>query len=242
MEAFIPAAGLGTRLRPLTDHKPKALVEVGGETLLEIAIRKVTELGATRVVVNVHHFADLVIDFIQKKRWETEVLVSDEYDLLLDTGGGLKKAGSLFSGNKPIMVHNVDVISNINYTDLLDVHSNNNHLVTLAVSHRNTSRYLLMNSQHELKGWTNTKTGESLPEGIDMNNLIPRAFSGISIIDPRLFDLLPPATNPYPIIPEYLRLLSSHTIGCYEHLASLWLDVGKPETLDLASQMIRNGQ
>lgn len=237
MEAFIPAAGLGTRLRPLTNHKPKALVEVEGKTLLEMAIQRATALGATRVVVNVHHYADLVIDYIQQKHWETEVLISDERDLLLDTGGGLKKACSLFSGKEPVMIHNVDVIASFDYHALIDAHTHSNNLVTLAVSHRNTSRYLLMNTHKELKGWTNTKTKEILPISVDPNNLIPRAFSGISIVNPQLFQLLPSAVHPYPIIPEYIKLLSSHTIGCYEHPAHQWLDVGKPETLALAHQM-----
>ena len=143
MQAFIPAAGLGTRLLTLTEHRPKALVEVGGVPLLKIAIDNLVRQGVTRIVVNVHHFADMLIDYLQSYDWGTEVLVSNEKDKLLDTGGGLKKAAPLFNRDEPILIHNVDILSRINFRDLVELHQQDGNFVTLAVSVRDTSRFLL---------------------------------------------------------------------------------------------------
>lgn len=239
IEAFIPAAGLGTRLKPLTDHKPKALVEVDGKTLLEIAIEKMKRLHAQRIVVNVHHFADLMTKYIQERDWGVEVLISDESQQLLDTGGGLKHAEPLFSGEHNILIHNVDVLDSIDYDCLFDFHNRNNALATLAVSNRRTSRLLLVDSEDRLKGWTNTHTGETLPAQTDPSRFQHLAFSGIALINPLLLKMLPKATSPYPIIPEYLRLSNRETITCFEHDANEWLDVGKPETITHASEMLR---
>ncbi len=153
MQAFIPAAGLGTRLLTLTEHRPKALVEVGGVPLLEIAIDNLARQGVTRIVVNVHHFADMVIDYLQIHDWGTEVLVSNEKDKLLDTGGGLKKAAPLFHRDEPILIHNVDILSRINFHDLVELHQQDGNFVTLAVSVRDTSRFLLFADNGLLVGW-----------------------------------------------------------------------------------------
>lgn len=235
MQAFIPSAGLGTRLRPLTNDRPKALVEIDGATLLEINILRAIEAGAMRVVVNVHHFADKVKSFIESRDWESEVLVSDERSLLMDTGGGLKFAEKLFLPEEPILIHNVDVLTHLNLREIVSYHVDSKSIATLCVSERNTSRYLLADGERNLVGWTNEKTGEILWSREVRNQYSKFAFSGIAVIDPALLSLLPEADKPFPIIPEYLRIANNHTVKLNVHEAKDWLDVGKPETLPLAS-------
>lgn len=220
MEGFILAAGLGTRLRPLTDDRPKALVEINGITLLERTIHRLEDAGINHIVVNVHHFADKVIDFISSHSWQARIDISDERDLLLDTGGGLKHAAPLFSGTDNVLVHNVDILSNINLCDVEHRHKSDGNLVTLCVSQRPTKRLLAFNSNGLLLG----RASEGL------------AFSGISMVSPALLPLLPEANHPYPIIDEYIKLSPSHRIAAYLHPADGWLDVGKPETLEKARQ------
>lgn len=221
MEGFILAAGLGTRLRPLTNDKPKALVEAGGATLLERTIHRLEEVGIEHIVINVHHFAEKVIDFIGSRRWQARIDISDERCLLLDTGGGLKHAAPLFSGQENILIHNVDILSDIDLRDVERSHTVQGNLVTLCVSRRDTKRLLSFDGEGLLLGRAET--------GL--------AFSGISVVSPQLFDLLPEADHPYPVIDEYIRLAhSGHRIGSYLHPADHWLDVGKPETLQQAQQ------
>ena len=242
MEAIILAAGLGTRLRPLTDHKPKALVETGGRTLLDIAVQRLASEGAKRIAVNVHHFGDLMIDYIRSHDWPVEVLVSDERSLLLDTGAGLKKAASLLSGDDPVMVYNVDILSRFSLSAMLDSHIAHGASATLAVSRRETKRQLVFSEDGQLCGWHNRETGETLRSGnqaIKQSSNQEFAFSGISIYDPSLIDMLPQADRPYPIIPELLKLADSKTIRCYEHQACDWLDVGTPEKLAHAADFLK---
>ena len=219
MEGFILAAGLGTRLRPLTNDRPKALVEINGVTLLEHTIHRLEDAGIGHIVVNVHHFADKVIDFIQRHSWQAQIDISDERTLLLDTGGGLKHAAPLFSGRENILIHNVDILSNIDLQGVERRHKAEGNLVTLCVSRRQTKRLLSFDNDGRLVG--------RAEEGL--------AFSGISVVSPALFPLLPEADHPYPIIDEYIRLAhEGHLIGSYLHAADGWLDVGKPETLQQA--------
>lgn len=221
MEGFILAAGLGTRLRPLTNDRPKALVEVGGVTLLERTIRRLEEAGIRHIVVNVHHFADKVIDFVNTHTWQARTDISDERDLLLDTGGALKHAAPLFSGREEVLVHNVDILSDIDLQSVERHHRSEGNLVTLCVSRRKTKRLLAFDERGLLVGRAD--------EGL--------AFSGISIVSPELFALLPEADRPYPVIDEYIRLSQAgHRIGAYLHDPAHWLDVGKPETLKQAEQ------
>ena len=236
MEGFILAAGLGTRLKPLTDHRPKALVEVNGVTLLELAINKLQQSGVHRIVVNVHHFGQQVIDFLDSRTWEAEVVVSDERQLLMDTGGALKQAAPLFSGTEPIVVHNVDILSNLNLTAVLESHRAQKALATLCVSRRTTGRQLLFTPEGKLCGWRNRQMGDELWTDVPHPDATELAFSGISIVEPQLLDLLPPANHPYPVIPCYLEIAKTHIINAFEHPAEHWLDVGKPETLAQAEQ------
>ncbi len=221
MEGFILAAGLGTRLRPLTNDRPKALVEVGDVTLLEHTIHTLEAAGVKHIVVNVHHFADKVIDFIKSHTWQAAIDISDERELLLDTGGGLKKAAALFSGRENVLVHNVDILSDIDLQDLERHHKEQKNLVTLCVSQRQTKRMLEFDAEGHLTG----RAAEGL------------AFSGISAVSPELFALLPEADHPYPVIDEYIRLSrEGYRIGSYVHAPDHWLDVGKPETLEIAKR------
>lgn len=220
MEGFVLAAGLGTRLRPLTDDRPKALVEVGGKTLLQHTIEKLQAFGINHIVVNVHHFADNVVSFLRSRQWQCTIDISDERAMLLDTGGGLKHAAPLFSGRENVLVHNVDILSDIDLRDVEALHKRNDNLVTLCVSQRKTKRMLEFDANGMLVG--------RAEEGL--------AFSGVSVVSPSLFPLLPEADHPYPVIDEYIRLSHGHRIGCYRHSPDHWLDVGKPETLELARQ------
>ena len=230
MEGFILAAGLGTRLRPLTDDRPKALVEVGGATLLEHTIHKLERAGIRHLVVNIHHFADKMVDFIGSRTWEASIDISDERDLLLDTGGGLKQAATLFSGRENILVHNVDILSDIDLREVERAHCEQGNLVTLCVSKRQTKRLLAFDANGLLVD--RTTTHYPLP-----TTHSALAFSGISIVSPELFALLPEADRPYPVIDEYIRLSQAgHRIGAYLHDPAHWLDVGKPETLKQAEQ------
>ena len=233
MEGFILAAGLGTRLRPLTNDRPKALVEVGGVTLLEIAIHRLEEAGIGHIVVNVHHFADKVIDFIGRRTWQAKMDISDERDLLLDTGGGLKKAAGLFSGKENVLIHNVDILSDIDLREVERQHQEQGNLVTLCVSRRETKRMLEFDESGRLIGRTTTHCPLPTTHSV-------LAFSGISVVSPKIFALLPEADLPYPVIDEYIRLShEGHRIGSYEHFPEHWLDVGKPETLALAQTFNR---
>ena len=220
MEGFVLAAGLGTRLRPLTDDRPKALVEVGGKTLLQHTIEKLQASGINHIVVNVHHFADNVVSFLRSRQWQCTIDISDERNLLLDTGGGLKHAAPLFSGKENVLVHNVDILSDIDLCDVEAQHKRDGNLVTLCVCQRQTKRLLEFNADGLLVG--------RAEQGL--------AFSGVSVVSPALFALLPEADHPYPVIDEYIRLSRSHRIGCYRHSPDHWLDVGKPETLEQARQ------
>lgn len=226
MEGLILAAGLGTRLRPLTNDRPKALVEIGGRTLLEINMQRMSDAGIRRCVVNVHHFGDMFIDYINSHQWPCEVLVSDERKMLLDTGGALRHAAHLFSGKEPVLVHNVDIISDIDFHALCRHHLANDNLVTLCASHRSTKRMLLFDEDGRLVG----RVGE-----VDDAGLIPLAFSGVSMISPALFNLLPPDDHPYPVIDTYLELSKHHPIRYFMHSPDRWFDVGTPEKLAAAS-------
>ena len=228
MEGFILAAGLGTRLRPLTDDRPKALVEVGGKTLLQHAIEKLQASGISHIVVNVHHFADNVVSFLRSRQWQCTIDISDESSLLLDTGGGLKHAAPLFSGKENVLVHNVDILSDIDLRDVETAHCRDGDLVTLCVSQRQTKRLLEFDANGLLLGRTDTSHLSPFTSHL--------AFSGVSVVSPALFPLLPEADHPYPVIDEYIRLSRSHRIGSYQHSPDHWLDVGKPETLEQARQ------
>ncbi len=234
MEAMIFAAGLGTRLQDETTDKPKALVEVGGKTLLQRVIEKLCDAGVSKIVVNVHHFSELVIRFIESKQWQVPILISDESGKLLETGGGLKKAAHLFSKNEPVLIYNVDILSSINLNDLLQTHIETQALATLVVRERETQRYFKFDDSMQMAGWINKKTGEkkiARPDAFETAKEL--AFSGIHIVQPELFDLLP-AEDRFSIVKVYLELARTEKILGFVDRSSLWMDVGKPAELEEA--------
>ncbi len=237
MKAMILAAGLGTRLRPLTNDKPKALVEVHGKTLLEIAISRLSKAGFHEIVINVHHFADQIIDFIESKdRFGIQLTISDERDKLLETGGGIKKAAPFLNGDKAFLVCNVDIISDIDLSEMYHSHLRSGALATLAVRQRETSRYLLFNHHNNLSGWKNTKTEESIIVRNSQKKFKELAFSGIHIIQPSIFRYMN-QEGKFSIIETYLDLAKKHKIKAYSHNEGYWLDVGKPEQLEKANAL-----
>lgn len=237
MEAMIFAAGLGTRLQNETADKPKALVSVGARTLLERAIDKVVEAGVTKIVVNVHHFADQLIQFILDREWPVQVEVSDETGLLLETGGGLKKAVPLFSGKETILLYNVDILSSADLRKMYQTHLESRAIASLLVRKRNTQRYFKFNEEMQLVGWINKKNGDkkiSLTENFDQAKEL--AFSGIHFIQPELFEYMPTEER-FSIVKLYLELAKTKTIKGLIDDSDLWLDVGKTEELEVAREL-----
>jgi NDP-sugar pyrophosphorylase family protein len=230
MKAMIFAAGLGTRLKPLTAKQPKALVKINDKPLLEILIEKLLYSGFQDIIINVHHRPDQIIEFLQsKKHFGINIQISDESNLLLDTGGGLKNAAWFFEGNEPFLVHNVDVISNINLAEVKEFHLQSGSLATLAVRKRNTNRYLLFNHQNRLCGWENVRSGEKFLVKHD-SHLEAFAFSGIQWINPEIFSLITEVGS-FSLIKLYLRLAAQYKINGFDHSTSFWVDVGTPEKL-----------
>lgn len=237
MKAMVFAAGLGTRLLGETSDKPKALVEIGGKTLLQHTIEKLKREGINEIIVNVHHFSELVKDYLSTHNFGIPVFVSDESGKLLDTGGGLKKASRFFDDNSPILIYNVDILSNIDLQHLKKVHSHSGALATLVVRNRQTQRYFKFDENKRLVGWINKKTGESkisIPENFEKAREM--AFSGIHIVQPEIFKLMPKEDR-FSIVQVYLELAKTHHIQGYFDDSDLWMDVGKPEQLAEARRL-----
>lgn len=237
---FILAAGLGTRLKPWTDHHPKALAVVNGKSLLQRNIEYLQKFGITEVVVNVHHFADQITETIDaNKGWGSNIKISDETDIVLETGGGLLKAKNLLAENKTFVLMNCDILTNLDLSLLINQHSENQALATLAVANRETSRYLLFNQNNEMVGWKNIKTGEiKLPVKEKLGTVKPvsMAFSGIHVISNAIFDKIN-YTGKFSMIDLYLDLCVDNKIMGYDHSNDLVLDVGKPEAVWMAESM-----
>ncbi len=235
---MIFAAGLGTRLKPYTETIPKALVPVAGIPMIEILVKNLLKDGITDIIVNVHHFAGQVISFLEKNNnFGANIAISDETDMLLDTGGGLKKAAWFFNDQQPFLVQNVDVISDLNYNQMLGMHTESGSIATLAVSQRETSRYFLFDDTMRLCGWENTKTAELKIVRPETMNLKRLAFSGIHIIDPEIFSFMH-LCGKFSIVDTYLELASDHKITGFEHNPENWVDMGKPEELKKAELIV----
>ena len=245
MKAMIFAAGLGTRLRPLTNDRPKALVEVDGRTLLEIALARLREFGIRDVVVNAHHFADKLVEYLEAHdHFGMRISVSRE-DILLDTGGGLKKAAHFFRDDaravreeEPIVVHNVDVVSTIDLARMAEAHTANKALATLAVQHRKTSRYLLFDEDGQLCG---RRIGEVATAEVvrKSRHVEPLAFAGIHIVSPRLFAKLS-EDGAFSIITSYLRLAGTgEKIMAFPADEEYWRDLGRLEDLEQAAKDLK---
>ncbi len=238
MKAMIFAAGLGTRLRPITNDRPKALAEINGHALLEIAIKRLKIHGFDEIIINVHHYADMVENFLQSHHnFGADITISDERDQLLDTGGGLKKASWFFDKKEPFLLYNVDIITDVDLTAFYEFHKKNNALATLLVRHREGSRFLLMTPDKRLYGWENIATGEKILTCSSGPELERIAFSGLHVIDPLLFDLMT-ENGVFSIVQTYLRLAKDHVIMGYVDDASYWTDVGTPAKLIKAGEEI----
>ncbi len=230
MNAMIFAAGLGTRLRPLTNTMPKAMVSFMGRPLLWHAIKSVEKAGAQRVVVNVHHFADTIINYIKSEKWDSEVVISDEQDELLDTGGGLVKALSLFIPNEPVLIRNADIVTSFDLRRLIDLHENSGSDASLLVMERQSSRYLIFDNGLKLCGWKNVQTGEKImfrycKEEKDMG------FCGIHIMN---YDYIASlgSVRKFSIIEGYLETGAERSVvGFVLEKGNDWFDVGSVEKL-----------
>ena len=228
-KAMILAAGLGTRLKSLTEEKPKALVEWEGKSLLEHVILKLKSDGFTSVIINVHHYAEMIMDFVKKRnQFGIQVAFSHEKEELLDTGGGIANA-SWFFGDEPFLVHNVDIISDIDLRAMYRAHEKSEAIATLAVKERVTSRSLLMDSEGLLQGWRDNRTGETILAGSSADGLVPIAFSAIHVLDPGIFSLFPEEKR-FPLMPFYLELARTHPVNLYRHDRDRWIDMGKLES------------
>jgi len=250
MKAMILAAGRGTRLRPLTDDRPKALVEVAGRTLLEIALKRLDDVGIRDVIINIHHYADMILDYVKSHdNFNMRIEFSREENLL-DTGGGLKNAAHFFlrdsaSSEEPFILHNVDVISTIDLQHMVRIHVDHDALATLAVQNRATSRYLLFDGQGELCGRRaapNENLERNEPEmARPAGKVLPLAFSGIHVISPRIFSRME-ENGAFSIITTYLRLAAQGArILAYRADDSYWRDLGRPEHIAQAAEDLRSG-
>ncbi|MDE6100681.1 MAG: nucleotidyltransferase family protein [Paramuribaculum sp.] len=245
MKGMVFAAGLGTRLYPLTASCPKALVDVCGTPMLARVIRKLISAGVDDLVVNVHHFPDMIIDYLAKNdNFGVSIRVSDERDLLLDTGGGLQKAASLFGYEGPVVVHNADIFTDFDLRPMIESHMRSDDDATLLVSGRKTSRYLLFDSESRMRGWVNRSTGEVRPCGVTEDALAHKAFGGVHVVSGRLLrKLAENAGNvPYSITPFYIDRCNELKISAYEPSGSYaWFDIGKPETLESCRRYVSEG-
>lgn len=240
MQAILFSAGYGTRLKPLTDRMPKALVEVSNKPLIQWNIEKLVSEGCTLLVVNVHHFPDMIINFLQKnKNFGIDILISDERDQLLDTGGGLWKAAGFFNPEEPIVCHNVDILSNLNISDMVQFHKQNRALATVAVRDRLTQRYLVFDKTMQLSGWINKESGETknwrIEEGQTHSEM---AFSGIHVVNPEIFQMFS-KEGKFSIIDSYLELSDSQKVLGFRDTSSLWMDVGKLTQLSQAEDLLK---
>ncbi len=245
MKAMILAAGMGTRLRPLTNDCPKALVTVGGRTLLEITLSRLRAFGVREVILNVHHFADRIVDYLKANHnFGMRIEVSRE-ELLLDTGGGLKKAAWFFlegveCTQQPFIVHNVDVLSTMNLAQMVGFHTERNALATLAVQQRESSRYLLFDERGQLCGRRIGRDAE-IESALPAQQFQPLAFCGIHVVSPRIFSNLP-EEGVFSIIPAYLRFAAQgEAILAFRADESYWRDLGRPENIAEAERDVASG-
>ncbi len=233
--AMIFAAGLGTRLKPWTDHHPKALAPVNGKPLLQRNIEYLKTFGIAHIIINVHHFAGQVIDFLKAHdHFNCNIIISHEKEEPLETGGGLKKAAWFLQPHDPFFVINADILTNLNIKAMLAFHQQRRPLVTLAVTARSASRAFLFTEQNQLCGWRNNASGEKKISIADAENT-PKAFSGIHIIDPAIFALIT-EEGKFSLVDLYLRLSARHAIIGYDHSGDILIDVGKPEAIEQAGK------
>jgi MurNAc alpha-1-phosphate uridylyltransferase len=236
MKAMILAAGLGTRLKPFTDKHPKALAIVNGKTILQRNIEYLASFGIKDVIVNVHHFADQIVDLIKHNDgFASSITVSDETKEVLETGGGLMRAKEFFDDNRPFVLLNVDILTNMNIDKMIDHHTSSKALATLCVSQRKTSRYFLFDENNNLCGWRNVNVNQETIVR-PANNYFEKAFWGIHVISPQIFELVK-QEGKFSIVDVYMDLCKTHTITAFDDADSKFIDVGKPESIALAEAM-----
>lgn len=261
MQSMIFAAGLGTRLKPLTDRIPKALVRVGGKPLIEYVLKNLVAAGSKRIVVNVHHFANQIIEYLQQNDFGVDICVSDETEMLLDTGGGIKNAAPFFNTSEPVLIHNVDILSNVDlralYNYACEAEIEQKVDAVLLVSLRKTKRYLIFNKDMRLVGWTNVDTGEvkspyetlhklTFTQPYDNSNVTNEqygytlfAFSGIHVIGNKVFEAMNECSANFPIMDFYLQYAKDlHFVGKVKNNLKL-MDVGKLDTLAEADAFVK---
>lgn len=261
MQSMIFAAGLGTRLKPLTDRIPKALVRVGGKPLIEYVLKNLVAAGSKRIVVNVYHFANQIIEYLQQNDFGVDIRVSDETEMLLDTGGGIKNAAPFFNTSEPVLIHNVDILSNVDlralYNYACEAEIEQKVDAVLLVSLRKTKRYLIFNKDMRLVGWTNVDTGEvkspyetlhelTFTQPYDNNNVTNEqygytlfAFSGIHVIGNKVFEAMNECSAKFPIMDFYLQYAKDlHFVGKVKNNLKL-MDVGKLDTLAEADAFVK---
>ena len=242
MNAFIFAAGLGTRLKPLTDTMPKALVPVAGKPLLAHVVEKLKAAGCKKIVINIHHFGDMIMDYVKSQNnFGIDIVFSDEREMLLETGGAIKHAVQLL-GDEPFLIHNVDILSNVDIEALWNEHLNSGSAATLLVSKRSSSRALLFSPDGNLTAWTNKTTGEvKTPyESVDIASLEELAFSGIHVFSPSLFKYFSEYPEKFSIIDFYLNTCKAEKIKAYTQEGLQLLDVGKLDSLEKAEEFVRS--
>jgi MurNAc alpha-1-phosphate uridylyltransferase len=230
MKGMILTAGLGTRLMPLTDKTPKALVKVGDYSMLDLAIMYFHKHGVDDIIINVHHFADQLMEYVSMKRWEGyKIEISNETDCLLNTGGGLKKASWFFEGEENFALMAVDVLTDLNLTKMIKQHKASNSLVTLAVKKRDTSRDLIFDAEGWLAGWKDNRNGETkVVEGKESQD--GYGFSGIHVINTKLFSEIS-EQGAFSIVDMYLRLAETEKIKSFDHSDGKWIEFGRVENI-----------
>jgi len=236
---MILAAGLGTRLKPLTDSTPKALIKIKGQALLELQIKNLTAEGFDEIIINVHHFSDQIQEYLKQNNFfNTSIEISDESEKLLDTGGGLKKASHFFSDGIPFLIYNVDIPSNINLKKLMDYHLSSSSIATLAVQDRKSTRKFLFEKSNNLCGWVNEKSGEQIITKDAQSELHTYSFSGIQIIDPKIFKYFPDK-DVFSLVELYLTAARREKITGYVHSEDEWMDLGKKENIRMAESFLK---
>ena len=236
MKAMIFSAGLGTRFKPWTDIHPKALALVNGKSLLQHNIEYLQRYGITDVVINVHHFADQIIEAVNINRgWGSNVLISDESDEVLETGGGLWKAKNLLQDGELFITLNADFLTDLNIADLIRFHKNKKSLVSFGITNRKTSRYFLFDKDNRLCGWRNTNTGEE-KISIAKENLKEMAYSCVVVFQPEIFKLIQ-QRGKFSLVETYLSLAADYPIYGYDHSGDKLVDVGKPESVAIAEKL-----
>ena len=242
MKAMIFSAGLGTRFKPWTDIHPKALALINGKSLLQRNVEYLQQYGIRDVIVNVHHFAEQIINAVEKnKGWGSNIIISDEREELLETGGGLLKAKNLFTPGEKFITCNVDILTDLDLNKLISFHNRHHPLISFAVTNRKTSRYLLFDENNRLCGWRNTKTNEEKivlpsPQGEGQGVRREKAYSCVVVFEYDIFRLMP-FTGKFSLIDVYLKLAADHFILGYDHTGDRLVDVGKPENITIAESV-----